>query len=123
MTPHTPIARVVNLVPDASQRLWSVDLAEAHRRVRAVDPDGVLDLEGSFALLTQDGERVMLARSLDRPLRYFLAKAADGPVLIVAERIDEIAAELAVATGEVVHAERRLKGGRRPCAVWGRVVL
>ena len=37
----------------------------------------------------------MLARSLDRPLRYFLAKATDGPVLIVAERIDEIAAELA----------------------------
>jgi len=33
-------------------------------------------------------------RSLERPLRYFLAKAADGPVLIVAERIDEIAAEL-----------------------------
>ena len=35
-----------------------------------------------------------LARSLDRPLRYFLAKAVDGPVLIVAQRIDEIAAEL-----------------------------
>ncbi|MEO7823710.1 MAG: asparagine synthase-related protein, partial [Gemmatimonadaceae bacterium] len=42
----------------------------------------------------QDGERVVLARSLDRPLRYFLAKATDGPTLIVAERIDEIAAEL-----------------------------
>jgi asparagine synthase (glutamine-hydrolysing) len=38
---------------------------------------------------------VYLARSLDRPLRYFLAKAAAGPVLIVAERIDEIASELA----------------------------
>ena len=38
---------------------------------------------------------MVLARSLDRPMRYFLAKAVDGPVLIVAERIDEIAAELA----------------------------
>ena len=38
---------------------------------------------------------MVLARSLDRPMRYFLAKATDGPVLIVAERIDEIAAELA----------------------------
>jgi asparagine synthase (glutamine-hydrolysing) len=56
---------------------------------------GVLDIDGSFALVAQDGERVELARSLDRPLRYFLAKAVDGPVLIVAERIDEIAAELA----------------------------
>src|SRR6202011_5922820 len=54
----------------------------------------VLDIDGSFALIAQDGERIVLARSLDRPLRYFLAKSADGPVLIVAERIDEIAAEL-----------------------------
>ncbi|HEX2716976.1 MAG TPA: asparagine synthase-related protein, partial [Gemmatimonadaceae bacterium] len=46
-------------------------------------------------LVAQDGERVVLARSLDRPLRYFLAKAVAGPVLIVAERIDEIVAELA----------------------------
>jgi asparagine synthase (glutamine-hydrolysing) len=55
----------------------------------------VLHIDGSFALIAQEGERVVLARSLDRPLRYFLAKATDGPVLIVAERIDEIAAELA----------------------------
>ena len=38
---------------------------------------------------------MLLARSLDRPMRYFLAKSTDGPVLIVSERIDEIAAELA----------------------------
>ena len=44
--------------------------------------------------MVQDGERVLLARSLDRPLRYFLAKAVEGPALIVAERIDEIAVEL-----------------------------
>jgi asparagine synthase (glutamine-hydrolysing) len=54
-----------------------------------------LGIDGSFALVAQQGECVLLARSLDRPLRYFLAKAAAGPVLIVAERIDEIAAELA----------------------------
>jgi asparagine synthase (glutamine-hydrolysing) len=55
----------------------------------------VLDIDGSFALIAQDGERILLARSLDRPLRYFLAKSADGPVLIVADRVDEIARELA----------------------------
>jgi asparagine synthase (glutamine-hydrolysing) len=54
----------------------------------------VLEIDGSFALIAQEGERIVLARSLDRPMRYFLAKSADGPVLIVAERIDEIAAEL-----------------------------
>jgi len=56
--------------------------------------DAVLHIDGSFALIARHGERIVLARSLDRPVRYFLAKSADGPVLIVAERIDEIAAEL-----------------------------
>ena len=89
------ISRVVNLIPDGSQRLWSIDEAEARRRLLDTDDEDVLGIDGSFALVAQDGERVVLARSLDRPLRYFLAKAVDGPVLIVAERIDEIAAELA----------------------------
>jgi asparagine synthase (glutamine-hydrolysing) len=31
-----------------------------------------------------------MARSLDRPMRYFLAKRREGPALIVAERIDSI---------------------------------
>ena len=70
-------------------------MSEGRRRLLASDVDGVLQLDGSFALVAQDGERVVLARSLDRPLRYFLAKSVDGPALIVAERIDEIAAELA----------------------------
>lgn len=92
---NRPIARVVNLIPDGSQHLWSGSPDAARRTLLAADPAGVLAIAGSFALVAQDGERVVLARSLERPLRYFLAKAADGPVLIVAERIDEIAAELA----------------------------
>jgi len=94
MTYPLPISRVINLVPAESQRLWSGDEADARRRLLTADTANVLDIQGSFALVAQDGERVVLARSLDRPLRYFLAKAADGPVLIVAERIDDIAAEL-----------------------------
>lgn len=90
-----PIARVINLIPPESQRLWSGTEVEARRRLLAADPGAVRGIDGSFALVAQEGERVLLARSLDRPLRYFLAKAADGPVLIVAERIDHIAAELA----------------------------
>ena len=87
---------VINLIPDSSQRLWGKagDLTAARRSLLAADPAAVLAINGSFALVAQEGERVVLARSLERPLRYFLAKAADGPVLIVAERIDEIAAEL-----------------------------
>lgn len=92
---HRPLARVIDLVPPGSQRLWSGAVADARRRLLGADPTAVLEIEGSFALVAQEDERVALARSLDRPLRYFLAKAVDGPVLIVAERIDEIAAELA----------------------------
>jgi len=95
MDKKLPISRVINLIPKESQRLWSTDESEALRRMLASDLGGVLHIDGSFALVAQDGERVLLARSLDRPLRYFLAKATDGPVLIVAERIDEIAGELA----------------------------
>lgn len=90
-----PISRVVNLIAPGSQRLWSGTAEDARRRLLAADASAVLEIDGSFALVAQDGQRVVLARSLDRPMRYFLAKAADGPVLIVAERIDEVAAELA----------------------------
>jgi asparagine synthase (glutamine-hydrolysing) len=95
MSKKLPISRVINLISEGSQRLWTTDESEGRRRLLASDMEKVLEIDGSFALVAQDGERVMLARSLDRPLRYFLAKSTDGPVLIVAERIDEIAAELA----------------------------
>ncbi len=49
------------------------------------------EIAGQFALFHKRGTCVRLARSLGRPLRYFLAKLVDGPCLIVAERIDEIA--------------------------------
>ena len=88
-------AHIINLIRPESQRLWSLTEADACRRLLASDVDAVLAIDGAFALVAQDGERVVLARSLDRPLRYFLAKSTDGPVLIVAERIDEIANELA----------------------------
>lgn len=100
-----PIAHVIDLIPPGSQRLWSVSESDARLRLLSTDTYGVLALEGSFALVARDGQRVMLARSLDRPLRYFLAKAADGPVLIVSERIDAIKAELiARGWGDQFHA-------------------
>jgi asparagine synthase (glutamine-hydrolysing) len=95
MNRQLPISRVINLIPETSQCLWSIGEAEARRRLLASDVGDVLRIDGSFALVAQEGERVLLARSLDRPMRYFLAKAVDGPALIVAERIDQIAAELA----------------------------
>jgi asparagine synthase (glutamine-hydrolysing) len=88
------IARVLDRIPAESQQIWNMTTDEARRRILSGDTDAVLGIEGSFALWARDGERVCLARSLDRPLRYFLAKEVDGPALIVAERIDEIRSAL-----------------------------
>ncbi|HEX2693665.1 MAG TPA: asparagine synthase-related protein [Gemmatimonadaceae bacterium] len=95
MEQHTPISRVINLIPEESQRLWGRTASDARQALMNGDTEALLAVDGSFALLAQVGERIMLARSLDRPMRYFLAKSTDGPVLIVADRIDEIASELA----------------------------
>jgi asparagine synthase (glutamine-hydrolysing) len=95
MAQHIPVSRVINLISAESQRLWSIGESEARRRLLAGGVGAVVGIDGSFALVAQDRDRVVLARSLDRPMRFFLAKATDGPALIVAERIDEIAAELA----------------------------
>src|SRR5215210_3931260 len=66
MSQKLPISRVINLIPAASQRLWTTDESEGRRRLLASDMGQVLNIEGSFALVAQDGERVVLARSLDR---------------------------------------------------------
>ncbi len=89
-TAPKPIARVLDLVPPESQRILNLSVEEARARVLAADPEGVLGIQGSFALVAREGERVRLVRSLDRPLRYFLAKERTGPMLVVAERIDAI---------------------------------
>ena len=48
------------------------------------------------------------ARSLDRPMRYFLAKRAEGPALIVADRIDAIFNQLTDWPGESIYSGNRL---------------
>jgi asparagine synthase (glutamine-hydrolysing) len=99
-----PVARVINLIAPETQRLWALTPDEAARRLLDADATSVLDIAGSFALVAQDGQRVRLARSLDRPMRYFLAKAAEGPVLIVADRIDAIRRQLeALGWGDQFH--------------------
>lgn len=86
-----PIARIIDLVDPDSQRLEGLSIDDARALLLAADATSVRSIRGSFALVAREGERVRLARSLDRPLRYFLAKEVTGPMLVVAERIDEIA--------------------------------
>jgi asparagine synthase (glutamine-hydrolysing) len=92
-----PIDRLVDLLDPCLNRLHNVDVEEARRRVRSGDPTAVRDLDGSFAIVTIDGITVRMARSLDRPMRYFLAKRHEGPALFVADRIDTLQRALADA--------------------------
>ncbi len=87
---HQYIEQVVNLIDSSAQRLYTLTVEGARQRILNGEPDAVRAIEGSFALVAQNGKTVRMARSLDRPMRYFLAKKAAGPVLIVAERIDAI---------------------------------
>lgn len=92
---HRPVHRLLNLIAEPDQFILNMTPEEARARLLSDNPARVLELRGSFALVARDGERVCMARSLNRPLRYFLAKEADGPVLVVGERMDAIAAALA----------------------------
>ena len=87
---HEYVERVVDLTdPDANQ-IYNLTVEEARQRLRDQPADAMLQVAGSFALVAQSGKTVKMARSLDRPMRYFLAKRSEGPMLIVAPRIDAI---------------------------------
>jgi len=90
-----PVSRIVDLLDPALNRLDNMDLTEARRRVRSGGPDEVRAIGGSFAIVESEGRAVRMARSLDRPLRYFLAKRHEGPALYVADRIDTLHRALA----------------------------
>src|ERR1043165_9047916 len=87
-------SRASNATEPSIWRTASALLSSTRARVLDNNAEAVRQIEGSVALLARDGRRVRLARSLDRPMRYFLAKRAEGPALIVADRIDAIAAWL-----------------------------
>jgi asparagine synthase (glutamine-hydrolysing) len=90
-----PVERVVDLLDPALNQIRNMDVGEARRLVLDPDPAGVRAIDGSFALLAQSGIAVRMARSLDRPMRYFLAKRQAGPALFVADRIDTLRQALA----------------------------
>ena len=72
------LERVVDLLDPALNRIHNMSVAEARERVLSGQPAAVRDIDGSFALLAREGKKVLLARSLDRPMRYFLAKTLRG---------------------------------------------
>ena len=70
--------------------IYNMTHEEAVNIVRSGDTEAVRKIDGQFCLVSVDGKTIRMARSIGRPIRYFIAKKAAGPVLIIAERIDAI---------------------------------
>ena len=84
------IERLINLVDPAGNLFLNMSADEALARVASGDPEQVRAIDGQFALIHKQAKIIRMARSIGRPLRYFIAKQHAGPVLVIAERIDTI---------------------------------
>jgi asparagine synthase (glutamine-hydrolysing) len=84
------VERVVDLLDPARNIIYNMTHEQAVITLRSGDADAVRKIDGQFALVAVEGKTVRMARSIGRPLRYFIAKRAAGPSLVIAERIDEI---------------------------------
>lgn len=87
---HQYVADFVSLLDEDKNFIFNMSTEDAEQALVSGDPGRVRRIEGQFALVRKVGDEVYMARSIGRPMRYFLAKREAGPMLIVAERIDEI---------------------------------
>jgi asparagine synthase (glutamine-hydrolysing) len=84
------VERVIDLTDHDANQIYNFTVEEARALLLNRSAADVYDIQGSFALIARSGKTVRMARSLDRPMRYFLAKRREGPALVVAHRIDVI---------------------------------
>jgi len=90
MNNHQYINRVVDLTHPEKNIIYNMSHEEAVEIVRTGDVNKIRKIDGHFALISVEGKSIHLARSIGRPIRYFIAKLVDGPCLVVGERIDTI---------------------------------
>lgn len=87
---HEYVNRVVDLTDPEKNIIYNMSRDQAVELVKAGDTDGVRGIDGQFALVAVDGKTIRMARSIGRPLRFFIAKLKAGPCLVLADRIDTI---------------------------------
>ena len=75
------IERVINLLDENDNTFLNTTYEQAEVCVREGDVDGVRAIDGQFAILAKNQHIVRMARSIGRPMRYFLAKQKAGPCL------------------------------------------
>ena len=84
------VEKIVDLTHPEKNVIYNMTHEEACKIVRSGDVEKVRKIDGEFAIVAVEGKTVRMARSIGRPLRYFIAKRAAGPQLVIAERIDII---------------------------------
>jgi asparagine synthase (glutamine-hydrolysing) len=84
------VSRVKDLTNPEKNVIYNMTYEEAVNIVRAGDVEAVRNIDGQFSLVSVEGKTIKMARSIGRPLRYFIAKRPGGPELVIAERIDVI---------------------------------
>jgi asparagine synthase (glutamine-hydrolysing) len=84
------VNKVMDLTNPAKNMIYNMTHEEAVEAVRSGNVETVRKIDGQFSLVSVDGKTIRMARSIGRPIRYFIAKRPGGPELVVAERIDTI---------------------------------
>lgn len=84
------IANVVDLTDPDKNLIYNMSIDEARKVIMTDNPRQIRKIDGQFALAVIEGKTVRIARSIGRPIRYFIAKLTAGPCLVLAERIDTI---------------------------------
>jgi asparagine synthase (glutamine-hydrolysing) len=84
------VEKVIDLTEPEKNVIYNMTHDEAVKAVSSGDVEAVRKIDGQFSIISADGKTIRMARSIGRPLRYFIAKRPDGPNLVVAERIDTI---------------------------------
>jgi asparagine synthase (glutamine-hydrolysing) len=84
------VSNVVDLTNPEKNVIYNMTHEEAVNLVKSGDVEAVRKIDGQFSLVSVDGKTIRMARSIGRPIRYFIAKRPEGPNLIIAERIDAI---------------------------------
>ena len=87
---NKPLENFVNLLDYNQNIIFNMTPEEVKEAIISGDAERVRKIEGQFAIVEKVGQHVFMARSIGRPMRYFLAKQTSGPLLIVSERMDEI---------------------------------
>jgi Asparagine synthase. len=81
---------VTDLTNPEKNVIYNMTHEEAVNIVRSGDVNAVRSIDGQFSLVSVEGKTIRMARSIGRPIRYFIAKRPAGPELVIAERIDVI---------------------------------